>query len=54
MRRVLDRPDAAWPDLLLAAGFTDTRRAALLVGEERALDALAAELNELRGLSPTG
>ena len=51
LRRVLEHSDASWPDLLASAGFTDTRRAALLVGEERALDSLAAELNELRSLS---
>ncbi|CAB4881575.1 unannotated protein [freshwater metagenome] len=50
LRRVLGRPDAAWPELLAAARFTDTRTAALLVGDERALDALAAELNEIRTL----
>ena len=50
LRRVLDRSDAAWPELLTIAPFTDTRRAAMLVGEQRALDALAAELNELRSL----
>jgi hypothetical protein len=51
LRRVLDQPDASWPDLLASAGFTDTRRAALLVGEERSLDTLATELNELRMLA---
>ena len=50
LRIVLDRPDGLWPDLVAAAGFSDTRSAALLVGEERALDALAAELNEQRDL----
>jgi hypothetical protein len=45
---VLDRPDATWPELVAAAGFPDTRAAALLVGEEGALDRLAAELNEVR------
>ncbi len=51
LRRVLDQPDATWPDLLASAGFSDTRRAALLVGEARTLDTLAAELNELRALA---
>lgn len=51
MRIVLDRPDSAWPELVAAAGFSDTRAAALLVGDEQSLDALAAELNERRGLA---
>lgn len=33
-----------------AAQFTDTRAAALLTGDQRTLDALAAELNDLRTL----
>ena len=48
LRTVLERPDAAWPELVAAARFADTRTAALLIGEERALDELATELNELR------
>jgi hypothetical protein len=36
--------------VITAAGFADTRSAALLVGEQGALDDLAAELNEVRGL----
>lgn len=51
LRTVLERPEAAWPELIAAAQIPDTRAAALLIGEERALDALAAELNELRGLA---
>ena len=51
LRIVLGRPEAAWPELIAAAQFPDTRAAALLIGEERALDALAAELNELRSLA---
>ncbi len=51
LRIVLGRPGAAWPELIAAAQFPDTRTAALLLGEERALDALASELNELRGLA---
>jgi hypothetical protein len=47
---VLERPDATWPELVAGSGFDDTRRAALLLGEERTLDALAAELNERRTL----
>ena len=50
LRIVLDRHDGLWPELIAAAGFSDTRSAALLVGEERALDGLAAELNEQREL----
>ena len=50
LRTVLDQPAATWPELVAGAGFTDTRAAALLLGEERALDDLAAELNELRTL----
>jgi len=53
MRIVLERPDASWPDLVHAAGFSQTRAAALLLGEEGALDALVQELNELRELDPT-
>ncbi len=51
LRIVLQRPGAAWPELIEAARFSDTRTAALLLGEERAFDALAAELNELRKLA---
>jgi hypothetical protein len=50
LRIVLGRHDATWPEVVAAAGFDDTRRAALLIGEERSLDALAAELNERRTL----
>lgn len=50
MRTVLEQPDLGWATLVRAAGFSDTRSAALLVGEQGALDALAAELNELRTL----
>ena len=51
LRTVLDRDDAVWPELVAAAGFTPSRTAALLVGEEGALDDLARELNELRTLA---
>lgn len=51
LRIVLVRPGDDWPELVAAAQFTDTRAAALLLGEERSLDALAAELNELRELA---
>lgn len=50
LRVVLEREGATWPELVAAGGFDDTRRAALLLGEERALDALATELNERRTL----
>jgi hypothetical protein len=50
LRLVLDRPAAPWPELVGALDVTDTRRAALLLGEERTLDALVAELNEHRTL----
>jgi hypothetical protein len=47
---VLDRPTAQWPELVAAAAFTDTRAAALLLGDQRSLDELASELNELRSV----
>lgn len=50
LRIVLDRPDATWPELVGHLPFTDTRRTALLLGEERTLDALVAELNEGRDI----
>jgi hypothetical protein len=50
LRHVLGRPDAPWPELVAAGGFSDTRAAALLVGDQTALDQLVAELNELRNL----
>ena len=50
LRIVLDRPDATWPELVGHLPFTDTRRTALLLGEERSLDALVAELNEGRDI----
>jgi len=49
---VLERPDATWPELIARASLSQSRSAALLVGEQGALDSLAAELNELRHLSP--
>jgi hypothetical protein len=48
LRIVADLPDASWPELIGALDVTDSRRAALLIGEERTLDALVAELNERR------
>jgi hypothetical protein len=50
LRIVLERNEAVWPELVAAAEFTETRTAALLVGEQGALDELARELNELRTL----
>jgi hypothetical protein len=50
LRRVLDRPDGSWTELLVAAPFSNERRGALECAEQSALDALAAELNELRQL----
>ena len=50
MRRILDRANGTWPELVGAAGFSDTRAAALLLGEQGALDELVRELNELRDL----
>ena len=47
---VLGLTDHTWAEMLAAAPISDTRRAALLSGDERALDDLAAELNELRTL----
>jgi len=52
LRQVLDQDDLSWPELVQASGFSDTRSAALLLGEQGALDALAGELNELRALPP--
>ncbi|MCU1368134.1 MAG: hypothetical protein JWL72_873 [Ilumatobacteraceae bacterium] len=50
---MLELDDGTWPELVGAARFSDSRSAALLVGEQRTLDELAAELNELRGLDQT-
>jgi len=47
---LLERDGDTWPELLAAAPFTPTRRAALLTGEPGSLDDLAAELNETRSL----
>jgi hypothetical protein len=43
--------DAEWACLVRAAEFDPQREAALLAGDQVALDALAAELNELRTLA---
>ena len=50
LRRVLDRPDGAWPELVAATGLAATERAALARAEPAALDRLARALNELRTL----
>ena len=53
LRLVLEMPAANWPELIGAADFSDTRTASLIVADDVALDALAAELNELRTLGTT-
>jgi hypothetical protein len=53
LRTVLDRPHDDWPSLVAAAPFTSDRRAALVSGDQTALDVLARELNELRDLHLT-
>ncbi len=50
LRIVLDRSDANWTELLDAAPIDADRRRRLVAADERALDQLAAELNERRGL----
>jgi hypothetical protein len=50
LRIMLEQPDAAWPALIAAAPVTAGRRQLLLDKDQQALDALVAELNELRGL----
>ena len=40
-----------WARLVRSAGFDPERTAALVAGDQAALDALAAELNELRTLA---
>src|SRR3954451_17207110 len=35
LRIVLDRPDDTWPELVARGNFTETRTAALLLGEQR-------------------
>ncbi|MBI4882734.1 MAG: hypothetical protein HY826_01615 [Actinobacteria bacterium] len=51
LRVVLDEPDADWQALIGASGLPAERRQRLLAGEQAALDLLARELNELRGLA---
>ena len=50
LRRVLDRPDGAWQELLTAAPIDTERRALLARGDTATLDELARELNEQRTL----
>ena len=47
---VLGRPGAPFAELVELAPLPPARKAALLAGDVAALDALAAELNEARGL----
>lgn len=54
LRVLLDRPHDDWTALVKAAGFTCARRIRLQAHDQHALDELAAELNELRGLDPAG
>lgn len=48
LRITLDAPSLEWAALVDLADVGGQRREALLQGEPAALDALAAELNELR------
>jgi hypothetical protein len=50
LRIVLDAPNDAWPELVACVPSSVSTRAALLVAEERTLDALARDLNEQRHL----
>ena len=50
LRTVTGRADADWPELTHFAAADPDRRIALEHGDPDALDALAAELNELRTL----
>jgi hypothetical protein len=52
LRRLLDTDEADWTVLVKMAGFTCSRRILLQAHDQRALDELARELNELRALSP--
>jgi hypothetical protein len=54
MRIVLDRPDADFRSLVLAAPFDADRRDRLLAEEVAQLDELARELNETRMLPTQG
>ncbi len=50
LRRLLERPHGTWPELVGAIEADPCRRDALVAGQLEALDELAAELNERRGL----
>ncbi|MEA3185145.1 MAG: hypothetical protein QOJ74_1622 [Ilumatobacteraceae bacterium] len=54
LRIVLDMADADWQSLLAATPFDAARRGLLLDGHQASLDDLAKELNEHRGLEPSG
>ena len=51
LRRVLDRPQADFANLVAGAPIDDDRRAPLLRHDADALDGLLRELNELRTLA---
>ena len=51
LRRIFEQPRASWEDLV--AKLPASRRPGLLAQSPAALDALAAELNELRTVAPT-
>ena len=51
LRVVLDEPNGEWKSLLVAAKLSDPQRVRLQAGEQAALDELASELNEARGLA---
>jgi hypothetical protein len=50
LRLVFAQPHASWAELV--ARLDPDRRPALLAGDLEALDQLAAELNELREITP--
>ena len=51
LRVVLDQPGGEWKSLLSTAKLSEPRRERLQAGEQGALDELAGELNEARGLA---
>jgi hypothetical protein len=51
LRAITGQRDTEWPDLVDQVIDDPARRAGLLAADPADLDALAAELNELRGLS---
>ena len=50
VRIALDLPEGEWTSLIRAAGFPRIRSSRLQAHDPEALDELAAELNELRGI----